>query len=65
MENGFQGLEGQQMPMMPDEFVQTVSSRYIELYEMIVGAKFQPVVSESITERIDQNVKIFLNEWKE
>ena len=64
MENGFQGLEGQQMPPMPDEFVQTVSSRYIELFEMIVGSKFQPVVSENITERIDQNVKIFLNELK-
>tara|TARA_R110002072_G_scaffold265711_2_gene424613 strand:- start:1278 stop:2258 length:981 start_codon:yes stop_codon:yes gene_type:complete len=64
MENGFQGLEGQQMPPMPDKFVQTVSSRYIELFEMIVGSKFQPVVSENITERIDQNVKSFLNELK-
>ncbi|MDA9121118.1 phosphoribosylaminoimidazolesuccinocarboxamide synthase [Flavobacteriales bacterium] len=64
MENGFQGLEGQKMPFMPDEFVQNVSSRYIELYEMIVGAKFQPVVSQNITERINQNVKNFLNGLK-
>ena len=64
MENGFQGLEGQQMPFMPDEFVQTVSTRYIELYEMIVGSKFQPVISENITKRIDQNVNTFLNELK-
>ena len=64
MENGFQGLDGQKMPFMPDEFVQTVSSRYIELYEMIVGSKFQPVISENITERINQNVKIFLNGLK-
>jgi phosphoribosylaminoimidazole-succinocarboxamide synthase len=64
MENGFQGLEGQKMPFMPDEFVQTVSSRYIELYEMIVGKKFEPVISENITERIDQNVKTFLNGLK-
>lgn len=64
MENGFQGLEGQQMPFMPDEFVQTVSSRYIELYEMIVGQKFEPIVSESITDRIEQNVKSFLNGFK-
>lgn len=64
MENGFQGLDGQQMPFMPDEFVQTVSSRYIELYEMIVGSKFQPVVSDNINERINQNVKTFLNELK-
>ena len=35
MENGFQGKDGQQMPFMPDEFVQTVSTRYIELYELI------------------------------
>lgn len=62
MENGFQGLDGQKMPFMPDEFVQTVSSRYIELYEMIVGEKFNPVVSENISERIDSNVKSFLNE---
>ncbi len=53
------------MPLMPDEFVQTVSERYIELYEMIVGEKFQPIVSESITERINQNVKTFLSESKE
>ncbi len=64
MENGFQGLEGQKMPFMPDEFVQTVSSRYIELYEMIVGAKFQPVVSQNITERINQNVQTFLSGLK-
>jgi len=64
MENGFQGLEGQKMPFMPDEFVQTVSSRYIELYEKIIGEKFQPVVSENITERIDSNVKSFLKGFK-
>lgn len=64
MENGFQGKDGQQMPFMPDEFVQTVSSRYIELYEMIVGEKFVPIESANITERIDQNVKAFLKDYK-
>ena len=64
MENGFQGLEGQKMPFMPDEFVQTVSSRYIELYEKIIGEKFQPVISENITERIDANVKAFLKDFE-
>ena len=64
MENGFQGLDGQKMPFMPDEFVQTVSARYIELYEMIVGAKFEPIVSENITERINQNVKNYLSQLK-
>lgn len=65
MENGFQGLEGQKMPFMPDEFVQTVSSRYIELYEMIVGKKFEPVISENIAERINQNVTNYLNQLKD
>lgn len=64
MENGFQGLDGQQMPVMPDEFVQTVSSRYIELYEKIIGEKFEPVVSENIIERIDKNVNNFLSELR-
>lgn len=42
MENGFQGLEGQEMPDMPDSFVQLVSTRYIELYEKVTGKKFIP-----------------------
>ena len=41
MANNFQGLEGQEMPMMPDEFVTVVSDRYIELYEQITGLKFE------------------------
>lgn len=40
IENGFQGLEGQSMPEMTDEFVQSVSDRYIELYENITGKTF-------------------------
>jgi phosphoribosylaminoimidazole-succinocarboxamide synthase len=64
MANGFQGLEGQKMPFMPDEFVQTVSQRYIELYEMIVGHKFNPVISESIVQRIDSNVRTYLSSRK-
>lgn len=64
MENGFQGLEGQTMPVMPDEFVQTVSARYIELYEMILGEQFNPVVSENISDRIEENVNNFLKDFK-
>ncbi len=41
MENGFQGKEGQVMPEMPEEFVSTVTARYIELYELITGRTFQ------------------------
>jgi phosphoribosylaminoimidazole-succinocarboxamide synthase len=40
IENGFQGLEGQQIPNMTDEYIETVSERYIELYENILGEKF-------------------------
>lgn len=64
MENGFQGLDGQKMPLMPDDFVQTVSSRYIELYEKIIGEKFEPVVSDNIIERIEKNVNNFLSELR-
>lgn len=41
MSKGFQGLEGQQMPAMDDEFVETVSNRYIHLYELMTGKKFE------------------------
>lgn len=41
MENGFQGLDGQLMPIMPDGFVEVVSDRYIELYEKITGRTFE------------------------
>ncbi len=64
MENGFQGLDGQAMPFMPDEFVQTVSARYIELYEMIAGEKFEPVVTSDINQRINKNVVSFLKDFK-
>lgn len=40
MENGFQGLDGQQMPDMPDELVNQISERYIELYETVTGREF-------------------------
>jgi len=44
MENGFQGLEGQQMPEMPEEFVHVVSERYIDLYERLTGKVFDRTV---------------------
>lgn len=60
IENGFQGLEGQQMPVMPDEFVQTVTERYIELYERITGKTFEPADTSNIEGRIATNVAAFL-----
>ncbi len=60
MENGFQGLEGQTMPDMPDSFVQTVSDRYIELYEKLSGGSFERIEIGDIGARVDKNVNEFL-----
>jgi len=60
IENGFQGLDGQTMPVMPDDFVQVVTDRYIELYEKITGLDFKPADTSNITERIQSNVDAFL-----
>ncbi len=56
IENGFQGKEGQSVPEMSEEFVQSVSERYIELYEKITGEKFQKQPTENIEDRIERNV---------
>jgi phosphoribosylaminoimidazole-succinocarboxamide synthase len=56
MENGFQGLDGQVMPEMPDDFVDLVSKRYIELYEKIAGELFEPADTTDIQNRITDNV---------
>lgn len=56
MANGFQGKEGQQMPFMPDEFVQVISERYIELFEIVTGKKFQRNHSASILSEIEAAV---------
>ncbi|MEM1328347.1 MAG: phosphoribosylaminoimidazolesuccinocarboxamide synthase [Bacteroidota bacterium] len=59
MENGFQGLAGQQMPEMPDDFVRTVSKRYIDLYEQLTGVNFVP--SDDVA-GMENAVKLWLNE---
>jgi len=59
--NGFQGKEGQQMPEMPESFVNEVSERYIELYERITGEKFVKSDTSGIEQRIEKNVLKFLN----
>ena len=61
MENGFQGLEGQKMPEMPEEFVQTITDRYIELYERISGNTFVKAETSDIANRIQSNVENYLN----
>ena len=54
--NGFQGLEGQTLPHMPEDFVNSVTDRYIELYEKITGEKFEKADNNNIAQRIEQNV---------
>lgn len=60
IENGFQGQEGQQIPNMTDEYIETVSERYIELYENILGEKFVKADISNINERIEKNVLKYL-----
>ena len=61
MDNNFQGLEGQVVPVMPDAFVNEVTERYIELYEKITGEKFSRGDYSSIMKRIENNVGQFLS----
>ncbi len=60
MDNGFQGKEGQQIPEMTDEYCNSVSERYIELYEKIVGEPFVKAEAKDLEERIEKNVKEYL-----
>jgi len=60
IENNFQGKEGQRIPEMSESFVNSVSERYIELYEKITGDKFQKQTTGSISQRIDNNVREYL-----
>lgn len=58
--NGFQGKEGQQIPEMTDTYIQSVSERYIELYENITGTPFEKGEVSDITTRIEKNVLEYL-----
>ena len=58
--NNFQGLEGQTVPFMSDDYIETVSERYIELYENITGETFVKADVSNIQERIDANVLAYL-----
>jgi phosphoribosylaminoimidazole-succinocarboxamide synthase len=59
--NNFQGLEGQTVPFMSDDYIETVSERYIELYENIMGEPFVKADVSNIQNRIEQKVLAFLN----
>ncbi len=60
IENNFQGLEGQTLPHMSDEYIEGVSERYIELYEAITAEKFIKADTEDLQERIEKNVNDYL-----
>lgn len=64
IQQGFQGQEGQEVPEMTDEYVQTVSERYIELYENITGEKFVKADVSNIHDRIEKNVLNYLESVK-
>ena len=60
IEKGFQGKEGQAMPEMSEEFVNSVSDRYIELYEKITGKVFERAENDHLHTRIKENVMTYL-----
>jgi phosphoribosylaminoimidazole-succinocarboxamide synthase len=64
IENGFMGKEGQQVPEMSDDFVKSVSDRYIELYEQVTGKKFERAEAADAEKRAEQNILKFLQSYK-
>lgn len=60
MENGFQGKEGQKVPEMTPGYCESVSERYLELYENITGEKFIKADSNNVAERIENNIRNYL-----
>ena len=61
IENGFQGLEGQQIPEMSEAKISEISNRYIELYEQIKGEVFVKATTDNVMHRIEKNVNSFLS----
>jgi phosphoribosylaminoimidazole-succinocarboxamide synthase len=61
MDNGFQGKEEQKVPEMTPAYCESVSERYIELYEHIIGKKFIKSDTRNLAERIKKNIDTYLN----
>jgi phosphoribosylaminoimidazole-succinocarboxamide synthase len=61
IENGFQGLEGQEIPEMDATLVDSISERYIELYEQITGEKFVKSDTSDVMKRVEENINGFLS----
>ncbi|MBL7883617.1 MAG: phosphoribosylaminoimidazolesuccinocarboxamide synthase [Bacteroidia bacterium] len=64
MANGFQGKDGQQIPEMTAEVISSISERYIELYENIVGDKFVKADASDVIKRVESNINNFLTNIK-
>ncbi len=62
MANGFQGKDGQQIPEMTSEIIHSISERYIELYENIVGEKFAKADATNVLNRVENNINKFTDE---
>lgn len=63
MANGFQGKDGQKIPEMTEEVVKSISERYIELYENILGEKFQRADASNVLNRVEANINNFLKKY--
>lgn len=63
IENGFQGEPGQLIPDMSEEFINSVSERYIELYEQITGSTFVKRSYDNISARIEESVNLFITNY--
>ncbi len=63
IENGFQGLKGQEIPEMTDKKINEISDRYIELYEQITGKAFVKADVSAVADRINKNVTTFLERY--
>ncbi len=61
MDHGFQGKSGQEVPFMSDDFVNSVSERYMELFESITGENFEKADTSDILNRMENNVMAFLD----
>ncbi len=61
IDKGFSGKDGEKIPAIPDQFIESVSERYIELYEKITGNKFSKAKSDDVTGRIEENIKGFVD----
>ena len=61
MENGFMGLDNQTMPNLTDTFIQTVSQRYIALYEKVTGMAFEGDTSDDPVADVNRAVKLWIS----